>query len=170
MDQKKQKTILQRLISLPFALVFVAAILPLMTFSCGEHKLAEVNAYQLATGGSFESVAIEELQKNTEKADMEKMPSFPSVPLIYVIFVAVALAIAFAFISPVGSAILGSIALCFLWLLLHRIPVALGNANYPMDAFECQIGMGTYCISLLLLMGITLSVASIIRERRGKHS
>ncbi|MCK9183117.1 MAG: hypothetical protein M0P13_09615 [Fibrobacteraceae bacterium] len=161
----------QRLCSFPFALVLVAFLFPLVSFSCAERVVAEPNAYQLAMG--VKPLSLLEEKERAALADMsEKEPQvseffnqrLQTAPILVPIIVAVVLAGVFAFFSPVGSLAMGLAALVSLWVFIYRLPSTLQSQNY--DFLTVKPAVGAYCASMLILVGIAMSLAAIIKYHR----
>lgn len=158
----------QKWISLPFALALLGFFFPLLTFSCSEKVIAEPNAYELALGVDLNNELGEEEQKIVEKMKTENPKAFEnnplklqSMPVLYGIFVAIFVAGVFAFISPVGSLVLGIASLTGLWFFIYRIMDLVEKSPY--NFIQIAPHIGAYCVSMLLIIGIAISLAFLIR-------
>jgi hypothetical protein len=158
----------QKWISLPFALALVAFLFPLFTFSCSEKVIAEPNGYELALGVDLEKELGEEEQTivNNMKAEnpkaFEKNPlKLESMPVLYGIFAAILVAGGFAFVSPVGSLVLGVASLTGLWFFIYRFMDLVEKSQFGFIVVAPHVG--AYCVSMLLIIGIAMSLAFLIR-------
>ena len=171
---QKDEQHFQKWISLPFALALVGFLFPLLTFSCSEKVIAEPNAYELAIGldlekelGEEEKQVVENMKKENPKA-FEKDPlQLQSMPVLYGIMAAILIAGGFAFISPVGSLVLGIASLTGLWFFIYRLTDLVKQTQFSFITVEPHVG--AYCVSMLLIIGISISIAFLIRPLLHKN-
>ncbi len=164
----EQLKIFQRMISIPFGLALVAFLLPLFSFSCAERIIAEPNAYELAMGVDMTSVLSKEesqILKDLSEENGNALANVPThmdkVPVLFAIFAAVLVAGLFAFVTPVGSGLMGLMSLVALWIFITRMPSLLLRRG--LGFIEVKPAWGAYCVSILLIIGIAMSIATIVK-------
>lgn len=168
---KKNLKLFERLAAFPNALILLAFLFPLVNISCSEVNVASPNAYELARGVTPEALLDD---KDLEVAhEMEKneprMKEFLGQPIltsrvIIPIVIEVVLAVAFAFVSPIGSLAMGVAAFVSLWVFLVNLSATVQRENYGFLTVEPAVG--AYCITFLLAIGIAMNLAAIILRRR----
>ena len=146
---KSDLKLFQKLASFPFLLIFVAFLFPLVNVSCSEKVVAEPNVYELIAGVTPESVLKEETFDAVKqmKVHEPRTKEFLEQPIestraILPIVVAVALAAVCAFITP----------------------ATVVRQHY--DFLVVEPGVGAYCISFLLVIGIAMNLTVLIRHYR----
>lgn len=161
-------------ISLPFALALLAFLFPLLTFSCSEQVIAEPNAYELALGVDLKSQLADKELEMIEKMMVENPKAFEKnplklepMPVLFGIFAAIFVAGIFAFITPLGSAVLGMASLTGLWFFIYRFTAIVEKGQFGFITITPHIG--AYCVSILLIIGIALSLAFTIRPLLRKN-
>ena len=161
----------QRLASFPFLLIFLALLFPLVNVSCSEKVVAEPNVYEFISGVTPETVLDEETSKavNEMKEKAPRVKAFFEQPIktsraIIPVAVAVALAAACAFITPVGSLAMALAAFASLWVFIYNLSATVVRQHY--DFLTVEPAVGAYCISFLLVIGIAMDLAVIIKNYR----
>lgn len=168
---KSDLKLFQKLASFPFLLIFVAFLFPLVNVSCSEKVVAEPNVYELIAGVTPESVLKEETFDAVKqmKVHEPRTKEFLEQPIestraILPIVVAVALAAVCAFITPVGSLAMGLAAFTSLWVFIYNLSATVVRQHY--DFLVVEPGVGAYCISFLLVIGIAMNLTVLIRHYR----
>ena len=117
------------MVSIPFGLALIGFLFPLFTFSCAERTVAKPNAYELAMGLDVTSVLSDEENKILKDLSQENGGALANVPMrlekipvLFGIFVAILVAGLFAFVTPVGSCVMGIMSLISLWLFIQNMP------------------------------------------------
>jgi hypothetical protein len=82
-------------------------------------------------------------------------------PVLYGIFAAILVAGGFAFVSPVGSLVLGAASLTGLWFFIYRFMDLVEKSQFGFIVVAPHVG--AYCVSMLLIIGIAMSLAFLIR-------
>lgn len=171
LNDLKQYKLFQRLISVPYALIFVAFLLPLVSVSCMDKVVAQPNAYSLSTGVDLKKAldpqtiqALDEIKQNGDESMQIPMQT-EALPVLFVLFVGVLAAVVFAFVTPVGTLAMGVADLLVLWVFLNRLPYMFQAQDLP---FTVKPAAGAYCVSMLLIIGIAMSLAAIIRYHKLK--
>lgn len=171
---KPDLKLFQRLAAFPYLLIFVAFLFPLINVSCSESEVsvANPNAYALLVQETpeefLESSFIPKLQEM--KSNEPQMKEFLEQPLgnlrtvVVPIFLAAALACVFAFFSPAASLAMGLAAFVSLWVFVYKISVTVQMEHY--DFLAVSPGVGTYCATFLLAIGIAMNLTVIIKEFR----
>src|SRR5574344_2111840 len=84
LNELKQYKLFQRLIAVPYALIFVAFLLPLASVSCMDKVVAQPNAYSLSMGVNLTKAldaqtirTLDEIQKNGDESMKIQMLSVP---------------------------------------------------------------------------------------------
>ncbi len=170
---KADLKLFQKLASFPFLLIFVAFLFPLVNVSCSEKVVADPNVYELIAGVTPESVLGEETSKAVKEIKEKEVraKTFLEQPIattraVLPIVVAVALAAVCAFITPVGSLAMGIAAFTSLWVFIYNLNATVVRQHY--DFLVIEPGVGAYCVSFLLVIGIAMNIAVIIRNYRAK--
>jgi len=168
---KSDLKLFQKLASFPFLLIFIAFLFPLVNVSCSEKVVAEPNVYELVTGVTPESVlkaetfdAVKIMKQHEPRAKEFLEQPIESPRAVLPIMIAVALAAVFAFISPVGSLTMGLAAFTALWVFIYNLSATVVRQHY--DFLVIEPGVGAYCISFLLVIGIAMNMAVLIRNYR----
>jgi hypothetical protein len=136
--------------------------------------ILEASVYELATGIDLDKALAPDASKQlhnmidkneaTQKKLTAVMPNFPKMePMTYLwgIAIAVLLAAAFAFISPLGSLTMGMLAMFSLWAMLMQLGGLCSSLGIPM--LKVDPGVGIYAASALILIGSAMNLAVIIR-------
>ncbi len=173
MDKLK---VFQRMVSIPFGLALIGFLFPLFTFSCAERTVAEPNAYELAMGLDVTSVLSDEENKILKDLSQENGGALANVPMrlekipvLFGIFVAILVAGLFAFVTPVGSCVMGVMSLISLWIFIQNMPTYILQSGFGM-MIEVKPGIGAYCVSMLLIIGIAMSLAAIVKYHQALKS
>lgn len=171
LNELKQYKLFQRLIAVPYALIFVAFLLPLASVSCMDKVVAQPNAYSLSMGVNLTKAldaqtirTLDEIQKNGDESMKIPMRTEP-MPVLFILFAGVFAAALFAFLTPVGTLAMGVADLLVLWVFLNRLPAMFEAQDLP---FTVKPAAGAYCVSMLLIIGIAMSLAAIIRYHKLK--
>ncbi|MBP5246299.1 MAG: hypothetical protein J6Z31_00335 [Fibrobacter sp.] len=166
---KSDLKLFQKLASFPFLLIFVAFLFPLVNVSCSEKVVAEPSTYELIVGVTPESVlgeetskAVKEIKQNEARAKEFLEQPIETSRAVLPIVVAVALAAVCAFFTPVGSLAMGIAAFTSLWVFIYNLSATVVRQHY--DFLVVEPGIGAYCISFLLVIGIAMNIAVIIRS------
>ncbi|MCI6874429.1 hypothetical protein [Hallerella sp.] len=149
----------------------MAFLFPLVNVSCSEKVVAEPNVYEFISGVTPETVLDEETSKavNEMKEKDPRVKAFFEQPIktsraIIPVAVAVALAAACAFITPVGSLAMALAAFASLWVFIYNLSATVVRQHY--DFLTVEPAVGAYCISFLLVIGIAMDLAVIIKNYR----
>ena len=179
LKDSKEFKFFKKLAAVPYLLVLLALLMPLANVSCSldEAKtkpILEASVYELATGIDLDKSLAPDASKQlhnmidkneaTQKKLTAVMPNFPKMePMTYLwgIAIAVLLAAAFAFISPLGSLTMGMLAMFSLWAMLMQLGGLCSSLGIPM--LKVDPGVGIYAASALILIGSAMNLAVIIR-------
>ena len=179
LKDSKEFKFFKKLAAVPYLLVLLALLMPLANVSCSldESKtklILEASVYELATGIDLDKALAPDASKQlhnmidkneaTQKKLTAVMPNFPKMePMTYLwgIAIAVLLAAAFAFISPLGSLTMGMLAMFSLWAMLMQLGGLCSSLGIPM--LKVDPGVGIYAASALILIGSAMNLAVIIR-------
>lgn len=179
LKDSKEFKFFKKLATVPYLLVLLALLMPLANVSCSldESKtkpILEASVYELATGIDLDKALAPDASKQlhnmidkneaTQKKLTAVMPNFPKMePMTYLwgIAIAVLLAAAFAFISPLGSLTMGMLAMFSLWAMLMQLGGLCSSLGIPM--LKVDPGVGIYAASALILIGSAMNLAVIIR-------
>ncbi len=174
---KPDLKLFQKLTAFPFALIFVAFLFPLVNVSCSgtEIPIAEPNAYSLLVQKTPESFLSEDYAVKIEemKSNAPEMRTFLEQPLgqiktvVLPIFLSVALAAVFALFSPLASLAMGLAAFVSLWVFVYRLSVTVHTEHY--DFLTVEPGVGTYCATFLLAIGVAMNLTVLIKTWRAKR-
>lgn len=175
----------QRIVAAPYLLALLGLLLPLMTVSCADKKVAEPSLYELSMGFDLETGLqepaagyLKKMQEGNPQA-LEKfkadMPNFPKMEPVYMllgIVGALVLAAFFAFIAPygyyasLGSLAMGILSMVSLWAFLSKMGElcgSMGLRTIGVQILKVEPGPGIYCASALILIGSAMNLASIAR-------
>ena len=169
----------KKITAIPYLLVLLALLMPLANVSCTFEEsqskpIMEASVYDLALGVNLDQALAPDASKQlhnmidkneaTQKKLTSVMPDFPKMePMRYLwgIAIAVVLAAAFAFISPLGSLTMGMLAMFSLWAMLMQLGGLCSSIGIPM--LKVDPGVGIYAASALVLIGSAMNLAVIIR-------
>lgn len=168
---KKNSGILQKLTAFPFLLIFLAFLFPLVNVSCAEKVVASPNAYELISGvtpetflGEKERTVAEEMKRNEPRLSEFFEQPVQTTAVIVPVIVAVALAAVCAFLTPVGSLAMALAAFVSLWVFVYNLSVTIQAEHY--DFLTVKPAVGAYCVTFLLVIGIAMNLAVIIKTAR----
>ena len=179
LKDSKEFSFFRKIIAVPYLLVLLALLMPLANVSCSfdeaqSKPILEASVYDLALGVNLDEALAPDASKQlhnmidkneaTQKKLTSVMPNFPKMePMSYLwgIAIAVLLAAAFAFISPLGSLTMGMLAMFSLWAMLMQLGGLCSAMGIPM--LKVDPGVGIYAASALILIGSAMNLAVIIR-------
>lgn len=179
LKDSKEFSFFKKIIAVPYLLVLLALLMPLANVSCSfdetqSKPILEASVYDLALGVNLDEALAPDASKQlhnmidkneaTQKKLTAVMPNFPKMePMTYLwgIAIAVLLAAAFAFISPLGSLTMGMLAMFSLWAMLMQLGGLCSAMGIPM--LKVDPGVGIYAASALILIGSAMNLAVIIR-------
>ncbi len=176
---RKELTFFKRITAIPYLLVFLALLMPLVNVSCSADEndvksIAEPTLYQFASGldleQSLKEPALGHLHRmidgNPRAMEKFKMriPNFPKMEPIkhlYGILIAVFLAAIFSWFTPLGSVAMGMLSMFSLWALSSRLAQLSVGLGIPL--LKVEPGIGLYCASFLLIIGTAMNISTMVR-------
>ncbi|MBO7412201.1 MAG: hypothetical protein J6U20_00860 [Fibrobacter sp.] len=179
LNDSREFKFFKKITAIPYLLVLLALLMPLANVSCTFEEshskpIMEASIYDLATGVNLDEALAPDASKQlhnmidkneaTQKKLTSVMPNFPTMePMRYLwgIAIAVLLAAAFTFVSPLGSLTMGMLAMFSLWAMLMQLDGLCSAIGIPM--LRVDPGVGIYAASALILIGSAMNLAVIIR-------
>lgn len=168
----------KKITAIPYLLVVLAFLMPLATISCADGKvIADPTVYELASGINLEEElrdpALGLVKKMASAGNAEsqeqfrkemKMPNYPKmepVPVLYAVVVGAVLAGAFAWVTSLGSLIIGLLTLLSTWGIYFQLGAI--NTGKGMAGLKLEPGVGLYAASALIVIGSAMNIASLLR-------